>query len=144
VHLADAKCPIVGDHKYEAQTNPAGDSDCTQIPCNSFIHGLEEFSGLTHLSRKFWRGCCDLDASSDCLGAMPYLAGFCLTSGSKTGPQPSATIATAAPNPLGCLDGKVARKPSIDALGKRRVVTARFGFESRRNQQIIVFSPLAA
>jgi 23S rRNA pseudouridine1911/1915/1917 synthase len=23
VHLADAKCPIVGDHKYEAQTNPA-------------------------------------------------------------------------------------------------------------------------
>lgn len=23
VHLADAKCPIVGDHKYEARTNPA-------------------------------------------------------------------------------------------------------------------------
>ena len=23
VHLADAKCPIIGDHKYEARTNPA-------------------------------------------------------------------------------------------------------------------------
>ena len=24
VHLADAKCPILGDHKYGARTNPAG------------------------------------------------------------------------------------------------------------------------
>jgi hypothetical protein len=27
----------------------------------------------------------------------------------KTGPQPSATIATSAPNPLGCLDGKLSQ-----------------------------------
>jgi hypothetical protein len=37
----------------------------------------------------------------------------------KTGPQPSATIATSAPNPLGCLDGKL----SQNTLGLRRVRT---------------------
>ncbi len=57
VHLADAGCPVIGDTKYGAKTNPAKRLGASRLGAAAFrIRSRAGSSGLNHRCPRSWRG----------------------------------------------------------------------------------------